>query len=438
MGKKEKIIVYKSIENVEDRYLDRLLIETVPFDELSRLLMKDIKSQTLKLLRMKHKIVGKSKSDRAQLIKLALDFVQEEKSKDFYQVLMKCLVEDVVEQIKERFGFDVKFDDLFASEEGFLRYVEDILDVVEVPHLVSYIRNEHEEIYNCVGPLLKSWQGTEDFKKYAFESVYNFKYDNTFKEEFGFDLNFDCLERSVDFNKEEFELQLDEMEDVVDGVCKLVSDQLKIMADYVKKKDAIDSEKVKLSTEVISQKEKELTKANRSIKSLEKELEKLKEEIEDKDGIIEDFESKVESLHSIIADKTRKLEEDKGKRREEVKEIKIMKREFEDAKSALASRKDKIEKMNLEMEDDKVRLKEVESSYKELLNKYDALVNSKNEMEQDYRGKIEELERSISYAGNVSVEVATGNEMSMPDDSESTGNDTLDLLDMFENEPTFR
>lgn len=416
------ILEYKKVKNVPSKLLDRILLETYPKELITAALTKEITDQKLKNLKLKHKIYPKKKVEFEQLIELALEYIEVDKTRLFYSLMMnankrtfiKCMCEDCNHDEENLWG-----------EEEFVDNINKLINDTDVPGVITYIRQEHEELHKYLPSLIKSWIESKDFLSYDIEDLYGFDYDETIEEEFGIPVDFEALSMIV--KKSEFEEMLKESDDPLELGIRIAMEQFYILKGLMDDKEEMTRSTLETLDQEVLIRQKALQEARKDLKTKEDEIKVLKEKNEFLDLELNKTKKKLDSLNETVSEKLAKIEDMKKEKKLNNKELNAYKRQVE---KELEEKNRKISDLEKELEESLLRSTNLEKESKEEIDK---IRLEMEELIKSHKEQIKILEREL---GMKQTPVAQ-NDVSVTNNGINTDEMGFDFLDTLNNSPTY-
>lgn len=433
---------YMEVDGVPNKLLDRILMETISRDSLEKLI-KDNPNPKMKALKLKYKINPKQRLTEEQIVGILLDYFEMNKSNEVYSVLVQRAEERFEETLEENYD---DYEDIDITID-FTQNIEQLIEVQDMPDLITYIRQNCEELHKYVPALIKTWMGSEEFKKYKINDLYGFDYGKTFEEEFDVELDFDCLDKDMITDKSQLECMLEASDDPMCTGINIVVEHLDILKGYIRKNGLEVQDKTKAYEKLLSEKEKELNEFKRKARKLEDRVDSISKEKEELSKSLEMYEKRYEDNKEKLVVKEAKVEELKKEKRTINSQLKAAQNELEGLKAKYdellkSTEAETVEAKALAQKEEAKRL-EIEASLAEIIQERDLLREQnaliKEQVELDNH-KIAELENTIKDLKNTLV---VESEVSVTSTNVEIGDDLLGdslgdaFLGALSNEPTF-
>ena len=392
-----KLYEYRSIPGIPDDYLNYLLVSSVHKDVLGTMLFKECESQLIKGLMYKHKINKKSNPANEQLIDLALEFIEKDKKRELYNranSFNNGLLIDFLE-IKD-------LENVLESKENFMNEIQSLVEIIDFPHLLCYIRSERCDLFDIAPMLLAMWRKSNRYEMEEYREDFDFDVELWFEraKENNIDVDFDKVikkmgeQRIIDLDDENF-LEATK-ESNIDETVKMVKEYLDILV----RKSKLHQENYEKSLKMedkLNEAEKVLTKTEKKIKSVEKKLIKANDETERLVIELEQVKQKNESLEISLNEKNDKIEELKKEKKENSKKT----RELNNKLTKLTKEFDEYKSKQKEKEKDDLAKEEavklIVAENKELEEKCKQLSEQLSEI------KLQQIQTNKSYEEEIEL-----------------------------------
>lgn len=304
-GNSSKINIYKSIPNVDDKYINRVLIESCPINILERILFKEDTSRILKFAKAKLKINSK-RYTKEQIKELGVLYLEDDVNKNLYNTISN---ENIISMNKL---FSIKFSerqitlDVFNDEEEFVKNINILLSEINVFLLISYIRAKHDNLFNIIPYILKELEDSNVYKTSGMKDAgYKINFKEKFLQKYGFKLDFkvDYYEKN---NKQKVSLNITESK-ISSNINNIITELQNISNIF----ETLDTDKIKVEVleNDLKENKKLLRKSKNQILKNENELKELKEKLDISNLELEDKKMSIENLHKTIKAKAEKESE---------------------------------------------------------------------------------------------------------------------------------
>lgn len=420
-----KIYEYKSITDISDKYIDKILIESYDYKNLEKYILNET-AKELKFIKAKLKFNSK-KYTKDEVKHLAVEYISEDNKKNLYNIIANNLVIRIPKIISLNLKEESIKADVFDDENEFIKNINNLLKVINICELISYIRIKHETLYHVIAPIIKEWENSSSYMNLSIDKdEYKLNYDKTFNEKYGFKLDFkDSIVKNKDGKK--VKKEIDTNLDISDND---LAPNIETIMTELNKINFIFNKSIEYKAEKISL-EKKLEDANN-------EIDIINEALKDKDAIIK-------NLHVTI--KSKNDQENKLKI-----ELNDMKKSSEKEKKLDSKQIKKLEK---NLEEIEKKLKKYQISLHDMENKVDTEKRKNKLLNEKYANT--ELELGNTKKSNNILQEENKNLLSMieelksrtlieetatdEDSNKGTSIDNTDLYDPFggilDNEPIF-
>lgn len=420
-----KIYEYKSITDIPNEYIDRILIESYEYKTLEKYILNET-SKELKFIKAKLKFNHK-KYTKDEIKQLALSYINKDTKNRLYNVIANNLAIRIPKTISLNLKEKSIKVDIFDNEAEFIKNINNLLKVINVCELISYIRIKHETLYHLIGPIIKEWEDSTSYINLNMDKdIYKLEYDKMFSEKYDFKLDFnDSVVKNIDEKKSKVEIETKlelSNNDIVPSI-EVITTELNKINSIFNKSIEDKAEKINL--------EKKLDEAKRDIDI-------ANEELKDKESIIENLHATIKSknnqenkLKLELGEMKKLIEKEKKLNSQQIKKLE---KSAEESKTQLEKIQMSLYDMEKSIENEKIINKQLNEKYTstklELNNvkKSNSLLEKEN---KDLLAKIEELKSKI-----VTGETATTQDL--PNNSIINTNDIDDpFAGILDNAPIF-
>lgn len=411
-GNSLKLNIYKSIPNVDERYMNRVLIESCPINALERILFKEDTSRILKFAKAKLKINAKNYT-KEQVKELGMMYLEDDNKKSLYDTITNGNIASVNKLFSMKLKEKKITLDIFNDEDEFIKNINILLSEINVFLLVSYIRAKHENLFNIIPYILKEW---EDSNAYTVSEMkdegYKIDFEEKFSQKYGFKLEFEGYSYEDNENNHKQGVSLNITENEISTNINNIINELQSISNIFETLES-DKSKVEVLENDLKENKKLLRKAKNQILKNENEIKSLKEELNIYTSELENKKVSIENLHGTIKSKTEKETELKvqitqlNKNIKDIesrsnKQLKNLQRDLDESlekqsnlSSVCENLKDIAEQFEKKVDELKDELILTSNSLKRSLDKNKNLENENGVL----RSKIKELEEIINNKG---------------------------------------
>lgn len=441
-----KTNIYKFIPNVDEKYINRVLIESCPINVLERILFKEDTSRILKFAKCKLKINTKNYT-KEQVKELGIIYLEDDSKKTLYDNISSRNIISVNKLFSMRLAEKKITLDIFNDENDFIKNINILLSEINVFLLISYIRAKHDNLFNIIPYILKEFEDSQVYITSGMKDEgYKISFEEKFSQKYGFELEFedDYTKNKEDENNHKKEVSLDMDENEISTNINNIINELQSISNIF---ETLEVEKSRIETleNDLKESEKLLRKSKNQILKNEEEIKGLKDELDIYATELENKKASIENLHDTIKYKTEKETElkiqitqlNKSIKETEVrsnKQLKNMQKDLEESlqkqlnlskvcenlKEISQQFEKKIDELKNELIETSYSLKQSLSKNKNLEDENDALKSKVRELEE----KINNSDLNIT-SGNIQEESVS---MQDKDYDESWTTDIDDLL----------
>lgn len=439
-----KMIKYMEVENVPTRLLNEILLSTGSREILNQVLLKENDGVILKKLRLKYKVNPKKKMSEEVLRKMALDYMDEDKTNKLYNIYMISNEKAVKEGLS-----DTSIEGIDKFEENIvIDNIQKILCNLEINEFICHMR-KNQDLHKYIPAFIKTWIESDSFEKYGITDLCGFDYDKTLKEEFDIDLNLDFMEGYEDILRDNFKMLLKKSDSPLDFALDFIAQEINGLRDYMKengigdiKKEKEYEELIKENEALICEKDKELTKLKKDLNRVENQLVKSKELNESMKVELDKSNDKVDKIRLSLEEKTAKIDEMKKEKKESnrannavIKELEKERKLVEDKDLKIKELESIIEKQNEALKIKKDQLECLMEAYENVELEHDKRMNELRKFEQKERNYLDTINHlHMRLEEMESGCISTGVIHDGDEDGYDLGDDFLDSL---LNDPTF-
>lgn len=403
---------YKTIEGVPNKYLDYLLVQITSEKLLKEFFTKEKETPMLKGIKFKHKVNKSFASlDIDKLRDVALDYISVEKTRHLYSFITGANI-TMLEDFMEDRGFDfVKGD-----RDEFLENLQTLMNVINIPNIITYLRIQREDLHDLIPWLLAKWEESDDFRVRKIEDTYGFEPETINLDAFDLDIDFDICDLDEEDMEELSSLNLvDSMlfnKGNIKNTIFIMKECLDVLGKKVEEKEE-EEDKLKELEKLANDNKKVIAKLEKKLKSRDIRVSALENENEELIKELENVRKKLEQQEEANKQNKVKIEELKKEKREINKQNKSKLDELEMLKTNLASTQQEMKEMkNKESELDSIKkeykksLEEVENAKNqciELQGQLYAIKKEKEEVSNIYENKLQELTNKLQLANEKEI-----------------------------------
>lgn len=306
-GNNLKSNIYKSIPNVDEKYINRVLIESCPINTLERILFKEDTSRILRFAKGKLKINAKNYT-KEQVKELGIMYLEDDSKKSLYDTISNGNIISVNKLLSMRFEEKQIALDIFNDEDEFIKNINILLSKINVFLLVSYIRAKHDNLFNTIPYILKEFEDSDVYITSGMKNEgYKINFEKKFSEKYGFKLEFegDSSEKEEDENNHKKGASLDRSENEISTNITSIINELQSISNIF---ETLEAERTKFETleNDLKKNEKILKKTKSQVLKKEDEIKGLKDELDIYTTELENKKDIIENLHDTIKNKTEK------------------------------------------------------------------------------------------------------------------------------------
>lgn len=301
-GNSSKLNIYKSIPNVDDRYINRVLVESCPINVLERILFKEDTSRILKFAKAKLKINAKNYT-KEQVKELGIMYLEDDSNKSLYNTISNENIISVNKLFSLKFAKKQITLNIFNDEEEFIKNINILLSEINAFLLVSYIRAKHDNLFNTIPYILKELEDSNVYTSSGMKDAgYKINFEEKFSQKYGFKLEFkvDYHEKN---NKQGVSLKMTESK-MSANINNIIS-ELQNISNIFETLET-DKSKVEVLEKDLKENKKLLRQAKNQILKNENEIKELKEQLDISNSELEDKKASIENLHDTIKAKAEK------------------------------------------------------------------------------------------------------------------------------------